>query len=202
MLREAQAMAQLSHPNVAEVYDVELVGGIGLVLAMELVDGGTLKGWLGEADRPWNIVLEAFMAAGRGLAAAHRAGLLHRDFKPANVLVSEDGRFKVTDFGLAMPVESTDGLSSHPSGRVRTLGETEAGAVMGTPRYMAPEQHTGEPLDTRADQYAFCVALWEGLTGTPPFRTPHAKLDGPPPWPRTGTSALNATPKPVARLIS
>jgi tRNA A-37 threonylcarbamoyl transferase component Bud32/tetratricopeptide (TPR) repeat protein len=187
MVREARIMASLNHPNVVAVYDVEDDPQHGVVLAMELVKGTTLREWLREQPRRWDEILEAFVQAGRGLAAAHGEGLLHRDFKPANVLVAFDdhegthGHIKVTDFGIAKrgqervatvtilprPVE----VSSYGDA-VETL--TEDGVVVGTPVYMAPEQHRGEPLTSAADQYAFCVALWEALYGERPFdgRTP------------------------------
>jgi tetratricopeptide (TPR) repeat protein len=183
LVREAQAMARLSHPNVVAVHDVEDAPE-GVVLVMEYVDGATLQQWL-QTKRPWAEVLACFLAAGRGLAAAHVQGLLHRDFKPANVLVASDGRVKVTDFGLAKATgpESPSVIAarasastsdvrawSDPSNEVSISSEiTRVGTVMGTPRYMAPEQHCGEPLDGAADQYAFCVALWEALAGADPF---------------------------------
>ncbi|MEM7153738.1 MAG: serine/threonine-protein kinase [Myxococcota bacterium] len=199
MLREARIMAQLSHPNVVAVYDVETDPEKGVLLAMELVSGTTLRRWLRKGPE-WPDILRVFVAAGRGLAAAHAEGLLHRDFKPSNVLVSEDGRVKVTDFGLAKPARDAFGESSFspeesfPSDVGQSL--TQTGIVMGTPRYMAPEQHHDGDLTPTADQYAFCVALWEALTKEPPFRGPNlarAKLRGPPAWP----SVL-----PVPKVIS
>ena len=143
LLREARAMARLAHPNVITVHDVGTVAD-QVFVAMELVEGGTLRDWLGRAPRAWQEIVTIFVAAGRGLAAAHAAGLVHRDFKPDNVLVGSDGRVKVTDFGLV----STGG---------------------GTPAYTAPEQHRGQPTDGRADQFAFCFALHEALHGEAPF---------------------------------
>jgi tetratricopeptide (TPR) repeat protein len=181
MVREAQTMARLNHPNVVAIYDVDDDPRHGVVLAMELVEGTTLREWLRERPRRWDEILEAFIEAGRGLAAAHHEGLLHRDFKPANVLVARDrqgarGLAKVTDFGLAKRSHddgtASDGLAApvERPGRA-SLGETltEHGTVMGTPFYMAPEQHRGAPLTSAADQYAFCVALWEALFGVRPF---------------------------------
>jgi len=205
MVREARTMARLNHPHVVAVYDAEEDPLHGVVLVMELVKGSTLQEWLRRRPRSWLEILEAFVEAGRGLAAAHDEGLLHRDFKPANVLValagSDDavirGPFKVTDFGLAKPEPRSDlGASldgSTPPSRPRARKDvlealTEDGTVMGTPLYMAPEQHRGGPLTSAADQYAFCVALWHALTGKPPFLPPDlaaAKHRGPPPWPRT-----------------
>ncbi|MEX1368890.1 MAG: serine/threonine-protein kinase [Nannocystaceae bacterium] len=201
LLREAQALAQLSHPNVVEVFDVGTEAD-ALYIAMELVEGLTLRAWLAAADRPWREVVQMFEQAGRGLAAAHAVELIHRDFKPANVLVDRRGRARVLDFGLALPTEARASVANGPrastdgSGRVlhergtSSRGEptgtgsmtgssvvtdrlvsplTAAGTVMGTPAYMAPEQHASRELGPAADQYAFCVALFEGLYGTRPF---------------------------------
>lgn len=156
-LHEAQAMARLSHPNVVPVYDVGVFHG-EVFIAMELVVGTTLDGWLASEDRRQEQIVDAFVQAGRGLAAAHKAGIVHRDFKPANVLMSNEGKVLVSDFGLAGPVD-------HQTQRV----------VQGTPLYMAPEQHRGETLCARADQYSFALALVEALDGTRPF--PHAKTE-------------------------
>lgn len=177
LLREAQAMARLSHPNVVVVHEVGTVGD-QIFVAMEFVDGPTLKRWFRSKKRPWQEVLEVFVKAGRGLAAAHEAGLVHRDFKPDNVLVGNDGRVRVTDFGLVGTTTAVarDGVAdayakdeSIPSTPLEvTFAKT--GAVFGTPSYMAPEQHRGRSVDARADQFAFCVALYEALYGQRPFR--------------------------------
>ena len=180
LVREARAMAKLSHPNVVAVYDVDDDPVQGVVLAMELVEGPTLRQWLNERPRRWPEILAVFVEAGHGLAAAHAQGLLHRDFKPSNVLVTRDGssgreRCKVTDFGLAKPEHDraiSANRSTAPHGVVSEAMSddlTDPGAVVGTPRYMAPEQHRNDPLTSAADQYAFCVALWEALYGEPPF---------------------------------
>ncbi|EDM76994.1 serine/threonine kinase family protein [Plesiocystis pacifica SIR-1] len=170
MKREAQAMARLSHPNVVTVYEVDSHEG-QLFVAMEYVEGDDLRGWLDAGARPWPEVVAVFCQAGRGLAAAHEAGLVHRDFKPDNVLVGRDGRARVADFGLAHVFEALHEEESETvsSGEfAETL--TRTGAIMGTPAYMAPEQYAGERGDARSDQFAFCVALWEGLFGERPFR--------------------------------
>ena len=151
LLREAQALARLSHPNVITVYEVGTAED-RVFVAMEYVDGGTLTDWLEEERRPWREVVARFVAAGRGLAAAHAAGIVHRDFKPDNVLLRNDGRVLVTDFGLARATASADG-----------------GGVQGTPLYMAPEQHQDGVVDEAADQFGFCVALYEGLYRSLPF---------------------------------
>ncbi|MGH1340939.1 MAG: tetratricopeptide repeat protein [Nannocystales bacterium] len=197
LLAEARAMAKLSHPNVVAVYDVGEVHGNRVVLAMEFVPGATLKRWLRAESRPWQDVVEAFIAAGRGLAAAHGRGLLHRDFKPANVLVATDGAVKVTDFGLAISSVGTANPTRHGSEDLEQLeqpehedeSQTRGLILVGTPRYMAPEQHALEDLTAAADQYAFCVALWEALNGRQPFRGRTLERDkraGPPPWTNTG----------------
>ncbi len=165
--REAQSLAQLSHPNVVAIHDVGAVGQ-RLFLAMEFVDGQTLRRWLAETSREWSQIRDVFIAAGRGLAAAHVAGLVHRDFKPDNVLIDRDGRVRVTDFGLARrrdgqadPTPEPDVHRDHRRGATEPL--TQAGAIVGTPAYMAPEQFDGATLDAASDQYSFCVALYEAL---------------------------------------
>jgi len=161
LLREAQAMAQVSHPNVVPIFDVG-VHDNHVFIAMEYLECGDLAAWLATA-RPLHEVLEVFVAAGRGLAAAHRAELIHRDFKPHNVLLGARGEVKVSDFGLARAA------SESPRGeRLLDKTITDAGTVVGTPAYMAPEQLLGRPLDARADQFSFCVALYEGLCGRRP----------------------------------
>ena len=167
---EARAMAALSHPNVVAVYDAGMRGSTAF-LAMELVEGKTLQAWL-ETPRGWREIVDVFVQAGRGLAAAHAHGMVHRDFKPANVLVGDDGRVRVTDFGLVtMAGDCSDTLVD---GRVSLVEDedsfTQTGMSVGTPAYMAPEQHYGCAVDERADQFAFCVALFEALFGARPFR--------------------------------
>jgi tetratricopeptide (TPR) repeat protein/predicted Ser/Thr protein kinase len=168
IVREAQAMARLAHPNIVAVYDVGEHDGAPFI-AMEFVDGVDLRQWLGAEPRASPAILRAFIDAGRGLAAAHRAGLVHRDFKPDNVLLGDDGRVRVTDFGLARGLDAIEraALGVSPTASASTL--TVAGTVMGTLAYMAPEQHSGERVDERSDQYAYCVSLWEALCGKRPF---------------------------------
>ncbi|MCE9576808.1 MAG: serine/threonine-protein kinase [Deltaproteobacteria bacterium] len=179
LLREAQALAQLSHPNVVAIHDVGTTAD-ALFIAMECVEGETAIAWLKAKPRTPREILAVYLAAGEGLAAAHAVGLIHRDFKPANVVIGEDGRARVLDFGLARaidaptpsseardePVRESPGAAS--SSRLDTP-LTQAGAIMGTPRYMAPEQHAGEPASPQSDQFAFCVALWEALFGVRAF---------------------------------
>ncbi|MEM6991415.1 MAG: serine/threonine-protein kinase [Myxococcota bacterium] len=167
LVTEARAMAGLSHPNVCPVYDIGLVDERPYVV-MECATGGTLDAWLHAEPRSTADVIAAFVAAGEGLAAAHAIGVIHRDFKPSNVLTDERGRMMVCDFGLA--------AQHHDS----------AAPGAGSPLYMAPEQHRGQRLSSAADQYAFCIALWTELAGAPPFETPalaSRKERGPPPWP-------------------
>nr|MCH9681971.1 serine/threonine protein kinase [Deltaproteobacteria bacterium] len=166
--REARAMARLSHPGVVAVHDVLEVDGDVLV-AMEYVEGQTLREWLGDGERPWTAVVKAMGEAGEGLAAAHAAGLVHRDFKPDNVLVGEDQRVQVTDFGLAIMMAEAEIPSTLSRPAVAESGLTQTGALLGTPRYMAPEQFRGEPADARSDQFSFCVSLYQALYGQDPF---------------------------------
>ncbi|MDB4958975.1 MAG: Serine/threonine protein kinase [Myxococcales bacterium] len=169
LLREARAMAKLSHPNVISVFEVGSADGDDFV-AMELVDGETLGDWVRSARRDTRAIIAAFIAAGHGLAAAHGAGLVHRDFKPSNVLRSRTGKIVVTDFGLARTAEAQDGASSGEPAIARPLAmHTETGAILGTPAYMAPEQWTAGTMTAATDQFAFCVALWEALAEERPF---------------------------------
>jgi hypothetical protein len=163
LMREARAMAGLAHANIATVHEVGTADGRDYI-AMELVDGGTLAGWLAESPRSRTEVLDAFVEAGRGLSAAHAAGIVHRDFKPHNVLRWRDGRIVVTDFGLA---SETAGASGEPAERPSAL--TLGGQLVGTPAYMAPEQWRAQAITPATDQFAFCVALWEALAGARPY---------------------------------
>ncbi len=174
LVREAQTMARLSHPNVVAVHDAGPFGD-QIFLAMELVSGQDLKAWLAEAARPWRQVLDVYLAAGRGLEAAHAAGLVHRDFKPENVLLAEDGRVRVTDFGLARQLDSAEtplALSDSLQEPLESLSETltRTGVLVGTPAYMAPEQAARSRADARSDQFSYCVSLYEALYGERPFK--------------------------------
>ena len=169
MRREAQAMARLSHPNVAQVYEVADDGGV-LFLAMEYIEGQTLREWLQAAPRTWREVLRVYVEAGRGLAAAHAVGLMHRDFKPDNAMLATDGRVRVLDFGLSRLCQTDDApATASTSGRVLEMHVTGAGTLLGTPAYMSPEQLEREEVDARSDQFSFCVAVWEALYGQRPF---------------------------------
>ncbi|MCY1063118.1 tetratricopeptide repeat protein [Nannocystis sp. SCPEA4] len=203
LLREAQALARLSHGNVVAVHDVGSYDAdalttmrigpgrtqpvpqdrerqaAGVFLVMEYVPGITLAQWLDDRVRGVREVVEVFLAAGRGLVAAHAVGVIHRDFKPGNVLVGETGRICVFDFGLARAAgeaEATAGPADAPDSPIDPLSSslvsgplTRVGTVVGTPAYMAPEQRGGAAIDERADQFSFCVALYEGLYGNRPF---------------------------------
>jgi tetratricopeptide (TPR) repeat protein len=169
--REARAMARLTSPYVLPVYDVG-TWREQVFVTMELVEGGTLTHWLAEQPRGWREVRRVFLEAGRGLAAAHAAGLVHRDFKPDNVLVGADGRVRVTDFGLARSTQASElppGTQEGTHSGLQEPGLTRQGMLMGTPAYMSPEQLAGLPVDARSDQFSFCVALYEGLHGHRPF---------------------------------
>ncbi len=172
LLREAQAAARINHPSVVTVHDVGQHAG-RVFVAMEFVRGQTLRQWSAHARRSWREVVEVMVQAAAGLAAAHASGLVHRDFKPDNVMIGDDGRVRVMDFGLvrhglgSVTDDSADAL--RPTTDALSLELTRGGAAMGTPAYMAPEQHAGLPLDGRADQFSFCVTLWEALYGARPF---------------------------------
>ena len=170
LLREARAMAKLSHSNVVQIYDVGTHDG-QVYIAMEYVDGQTLGDWLEhEPPRELHDIIPMFLAAGRGLAAAHEAGLVHRDFKPANVLVGNDGSVRVVDFGLARPVtDEPEVPSGAPLVDSQSPSISRTGAIMGTPAYMSPEQHLAHEVDARTDQFSYCVALHEALYGERPF---------------------------------
>jgi tetratricopeptide (TPR) repeat protein/predicted Ser/Thr protein kinase len=168
--REALAMAKLAHPNVVTVFEIGSFED-RLYVAMEYVKGGTLRDWLAKG-RTWQQIVATLREVGAGLVAAHEAGLVHRDFKPENVLVASDGRPRVSDFGLARVGASITAVE--PSGDELTddalaTRMTVTGAVVGTPAYMAPEQLAGEVVDARSDQFAFCVVAWEALFGARPW---------------------------------
>jgi eukaryotic-like serine/threonine-protein kinase len=176
--KEAQALARLNHPNVITVHEVGEFAGTSFI-AMEYVPGVNLAEWLAQKKRPSREVLAVFLEAGRGLAAAHRAGLVHGDFKPGNVLVGADGRVRVADFGLAHPQVDAAArpLEGEPPA-AQPGSATRTGLLAGTPAYMAPEQRRGEALDARSDQYAFSVALFEALTGSHPHRADPPRMRG------------------------
>ncbi|MEM6989210.1 MAG: tetratricopeptide repeat protein [Myxococcota bacterium] len=169
LLREAQSAAGIAHPNVVAVYQVG-THDEQVYVVMEFVDGGTLHEWVNEEPRSWQAIVDAYLQAGEGLAAAHHLGLVHRDFKPDNVLIGTDGRVRVSDFGLVgrsgdtQDVVSTLRSFDGASGRL-----TQTGAIMGTPAYMPPEQLAGDRVDARSDQFSFAVSLYEALWGKRPY---------------------------------
>jgi tetratricopeptide (TPR) repeat protein/predicted Ser/Thr protein kinase len=180
-IREAQAAAKVSDPNVVVVYDVGTFAG-RVFIAMELIEGHTLTYWLQRKQRAMREILRVFLAAARGLAAAHERGVIHRDFKPDNVMVTNDGQVRVVDFGLAgfgpddaVAVAAHPGAATPPApdpltrSREVPLGLTQKGAILGTPAYMSPEQFQGARADARTDQFSFCVALYEALYRLRPF---------------------------------
>ncbi|EDM75527.1 serine/threonine kinase family protein [Plesiocystis pacifica SIR-1] len=193
LFREAQALARLSHPNVVTVHDVDVYEG-QVYIAMEFVEGTNLRDWVKDGQRSWEEVLAKFIPAGEGLAAAHTAGIIHRDFKPANILLSNDGDVRVADFGVAKERtkgERAERLELEVLRNQKPLGDmsdatsedaliseiqssasrdlTVAGRMVGTPAYMAPEQHMGLRVGPFTDQYSFCVSLYEALYGRLPF---------------------------------
>jgi tetratricopeptide (TPR) repeat protein len=180
--REAQANALLQHPNVVSIFDVGEHDG-EVFVAMEYASGGSLKAWLAQPRSQLDI-LRVFRDAGAGLLAAHEKGVVHRDFKPSNVLMGADGRARVADFGLARALARGDDPESGPtSGGLVDIALTRTGAVHGTPAYMAPEQFEGGSVDVRADQFSFCLALAEALTRTSaPRETTTASRNAPEPW--------------------
>jgi hypothetical protein len=172
ILREAQALARVQDPRVVAVFDVATWSAPDapereyVLLAMEHVAGETLATWLAK-KRTLHEIVAMFVDAARGLAAAHRAGVVHGDFKPANVIVDTQGHAKVVDFGLARIVAQPP---SQDTGETNaTAASLAQGRIAGTPLYMAPEQHEGREIDARADQYSLCVALWEATTRAPAF---------------------------------
>ena len=168
LLREAKTLARLTHPNVVTVHEVGNTED-GLFIAMEFIDGATLRRWLGEQARTWPEIVALFLAAGAGLAAAHKQDLVHRDFKPDNVLVDKEGHARVADFGLACSVVDTHARTLDDQEEDALPAVTQTGALLGTPAYMAPELFEGQSADALSDQYAYCVAFYEALFGARPF---------------------------------
>lgn len=172
LLREARLLGQLSHKNVLRIHDAG-IDDDQFFFAMDLMDGKTLRAWLFERPRTWREILNVFEKAGRGLAAAHERGVLHRDFKPDNVLCGKDGSVVVADFGLARllsdPAEAPEQTADSTEVPAMASPITDRGVVPGTPGYVAPELYAGEVATARSDQWSFCIALYEGLYGVRPF---------------------------------
>jgi eukaryotic-like serine/threonine-protein kinase len=206
LMQEAQVMAQLAHPHVVRVYDAGMAAG-RVFIAMELVEGTTLSDWLRREPRSWSDVLDVFVSAGRGLEAAHAKGIIHRDFKAANVLMSNDQRVLVTDFGLARPIAMQEGPSStapmlaslaawsERAGTFASSTGTGTGSLAGTPAYMAPELWAGQRADMRSDQFAFSVALYDALYGVHPPSSAFAGRT-------TGLPARGAPPRRLRAIVS
>jgi predicted Ser/Thr protein kinase len=184
-LAEAKALARLSHPNVVPVHDVSVIDE-HVCMIMELVEGETLRRWVRGPGRTQREILRAYVQAGAALAAAHEAGLIHRDFKPDNAIMGNDGRVRVIDFGIACEASATE-------------GDVRRGA--GTPAYMAPEQRLGGPVTPAADQYSFCTSLAEALTGQHPSEDRSSPAGGLPRWIDT-VIARGRAPDPQARFPS
>lgn len=162
-LREAQALARLSHPNVVAIYEVGQVDG-DVFVVMEHIDGQTLLDWQDEPSRTVEEILQAYILAGRGLAAVHATGMIHRDFKPHNAMIDKQGRVRILDFGLAHARGSTIIKTGEELGSNALMSQLTAdGTIAGTPAYMSPEQFMGSDLDARSDQFSFCVALYQAL---------------------------------------
>lgn len=196
VLAEARVMARFCHPNIVNIYDI--VGfGRYVAIVMELIDGPSLGHWLTLRKRSWREVSSVFIQAGTGLMAAHDAGIVHGDIKPHNLIIGRDGRVRVADFGLART----------SSTKLPSLRHDPA-MIVGTPLYMAPEQRKGEPLDHRADQFAWCAALHHSIYGRPPFsgRTDaaiqHEKLSGQIDFPMSAHSSPGALPALLRRGMS
>jgi eukaryotic-like serine/threonine-protein kinase len=193
LLREAQAQARLSHPNVVTIYEVGALPEGGLFIAMELIKGQTLRAWQRDSGRTWREIVALYAAAGEGLAAAHRAGIVHRDFKPDNVLLGDDGRVRVADFGLAFAAEAQTKAQTQVAAGSQPENPIATATIAGTPGYMAPEQLAGAGVDARTDQFGFCVALYEALHDERPFadlafvagaRPPPRRTEPDPAYPR------------------
>jgi serine/threonine protein kinase len=174
-LREAKSIARLDHPNVVRIYEVGTHEG-RVFLALEYVEGRTLREWVDQDRPPVADIIRRYIDAGRALEAAHNAGVMHRDFKPDNVLLGDDGRVRVLDFGLARSTRGTDNFQTLEALTPGLLDALAQGPDLlatigfsGTPAYKSLEQHFGRPTDPRADQFAFCVALWEAVYGGRPF---------------------------------
>jgi hypothetical protein len=179
-LREARAAARISHPNVISVYEVGESDG-HIYIAMEYVEGESLDAWQAQGSHAWTETLAIYLDAGAGLLAAHQAEVVHRDFKPDNILLGTDGRPRVVDFGLARLNLPPELLEAAPDGSAPPEAEvsgrlTLPGIISGTPGYMSPEQYRGGDVDHRSDQWSFCAALFEALYGYLPFPTKNQSL--------------------------
>jgi serine/threonine protein kinase/Tfp pilus assembly protein PilF len=201
--REAQILARLNHPNVTAVYDVGMIGD-QLFIAMQFIEGATLRGWLASQPRTWQEILGVLLAAGRGLAAAHAVGLVHRDVKPDNILVGANGGVWITDFGLARPHQSPpepceiDEVDNRARSACDPVVDTLSGTVLGTPAYMSPEQQLGS-ADPRSDQFSFCLTAHEALLGNRP--TTASQTPGEPVVTAAQGAQVLAVPGTVRKLL-
>ncbi len=172
LLREARAAAAISHPHVVIIYDIGELD-VGPYISMELVEGASLRRLMREHAPGSPLVLRALQQAARGLEAAHARGLVHRDFKPSNVMLRANGEAVVLDFGLATtsrePGPKTAPDLDGPLAPDADVPDSSSRRIVGTPSYMAPEQHLGRAVDARADQFSLCVTLYEALYGQRPF---------------------------------
>lgn len=185
--REAQGLARLSHPHVVQVFAIGhhvSPGGVADVfVAMEYIEGLTLDRWCADATPSPSEIVDVYLQAGRGLAAIHGAGLIHRDFKPTNVMRDAAGRVRVLDLGLVRAQVAVRPAELEPRTISRPIAldssQTDSQALLGTPAYMAPEQFLGEPATRASDQFAYCVSLWEALHGERPYRarTPYELIE-------------------------
>jgi len=167
-LQEARAAAAVTHPAIAQVYDVD-EGPEGLFIAMELVEGKTVKALIQGRELDLLGALEIATQVGGGLQKAHEAGVVHRDIKPENIVVTPDGHAKILDFGLAKLLEPTAPQAPEGISHMETLAKTQAGFVLGTLRYMSPEQARGQAVDHRSDIFSLGIVLYEMVTGQLPF---------------------------------
>jgi serine/threonine protein kinase len=194
LMREAQTMAKLSHPGLVTVHDVGEHGGC-VYLAMELIDGVTIREWA-QGAQGWRERLRVLLEAGRALAAAHAAGIIHRDVKPDNILIDRTGRVVVSDFGLARSLADLD-EASHACGCTggATVLVQLQGMVVGSTGYMSPEQGDGRAVDVLTDQFSFAVTCWEVLYGTlPSANAPDRHGPVPPAVAETLRRAMDASP--------
>src|SRR5262249_21998242 len=181
---EAKAASALNHPNILTVYDVGVQDGVPYIVS-ELVDGATLRSCLGRAPLPVREVLDLGAQMADGLAAAHQAGIVHRDFKPENVMVTRDGRVKILDFGLAR-------VGTRDVAPELDVTLTHTNVIAGTVPYMSPEQARGAAVDYRSDQFSLGLTLYELITGRQGFRADSAA--------QTLAAILEDDPEPIAKL--
>ncbi|MEM9459679.1 MAG: serine/threonine-protein kinase [Myxococcota bacterium] len=194
LLREARALATVSHPHVVEIFEVGECDGEAFI-ALELIDGSTLRAWAEQQPRSWTEVLDVYLQACEGLQAAHDRGLVHRDFKPDNAMIDRQGRVRVLDFGLARASASGLARTALAPRQAEDVTLTTTGTVAGTPAYLAPECLAGTPADARSDQFSLAISLYEALWGERPFAgdTLHTLFEN--------LQANHRRPRPLRRTI-